>query len=106
MRRSIDDHTPGSDDLPAGVEDELTPVSWAVAVSDDYDDAEPRVVLTVEEVGRAGQGLVTHLSPDIARRLRAALRDAVRRTPAPAAPAPAAPAPAAPAARRRSMAGV
>jgi hypothetical protein len=39
-------------------------------------------------------------------RHRAALRDAVRRTPAPAAPAPAAPAPAAPAARRRSMAGV
>jgi hypothetical protein len=49
-----------------------------VAISDDYDDAEPRVVLTVEEVGRAGQGLVTHLSPDIARRLRAALRDALR----------------------------
>jgi hypothetical protein len=35
-------------------------------------------VLTVEEVGRAGQGLVTHLSPTIARRLRAAVRDALR----------------------------
>ena len=78
MRRSIDDHPAGHDDLPPGLEDELAPVSWAVAVSDDYDDAEPRVVLTVEEVGRAGQGLVTHLSPTIARRLRAALRDALR----------------------------
>jgi len=29
-------------------------------------------------VGRAGEGLVTHLSPTIARRLRAALRDALR----------------------------
>ena len=53
-------------------------VSWAVAISDDYDDAQPRVVLTVEEVGRAGEGLVTHLSPVLARRLRAALRDALR----------------------------
>jgi hypothetical protein len=35
-------------------------------------------VLTVEEVGRPGQGLVAHLSPAIARRLRAALRDALR----------------------------
>jgi len=53
-------------------------VSWAVAVSDDYEDAEPRVVLTVEEVGRAGAGLVAHLSPGHARRLRTALRDALR----------------------------
>jgi hypothetical protein len=29
-------------------------------------------------VGHAGTGLVTHLSPDIARRLRVALRDALR----------------------------
>lgn len=78
MRRSIDDHPATLDDLPPGVDDELTPVSWAVAISDDYDDAEPRVVLTVEEIGRAGQGLVTHLSPALARRLRAALRDALR----------------------------
>jgi hypothetical protein len=35
------------------------------------------VVLTVEEVGRPGQGLVTHLSPEIARRLRGAIRDAL-----------------------------
>jgi hypothetical protein len=78
MRRSIDDHPAAPSDIPPGLEDEFAPVSWAVAISDDYDDAEPRVVLTVEEVGRAGEGLVAHLSPDIARRLRAALRDALR----------------------------
>ena len=78
MRRSIDDHPAGPADVPPGLDDDLAPVSWAVAISDDYDDAEPRVVLTVEEVGRAGEGLVTHLSPENARRLRVALRDALR----------------------------
>ncbi len=78
MRRSIDDYPFNSEDYPPGYElDELTPISWAVGISDDYADAEPRVMLTVEEVGRAGQGLVGHLSPDIARRLRAAIRDAL-----------------------------
>ena len=48
-----------------------------MGISDDYADAEPRVMLTVEEVGRPGQGLVGHLSPDIARRLRAAVSDAL-----------------------------
>jgi hypothetical protein len=74
VRRSIDDH---QEDPPDG-EDDLQRVSWAVAISDDYDDAEPRVVLTVEEVGRAGAGVVTHLAPGAARRLRLALRDALR----------------------------
>jgi hypothetical protein len=79
MRRSIDDYPFDPADYPPHYEDdELTPVSWAVAISDDYDDAEPRVVLTVEEVGRAGEGLVGHLSPAIARRLRVAIRDALR----------------------------
>ena len=77
MRRSIDDYPAGTDDIPPGLEDDLAPVSWAIAISDDYDDAEPRVVLTVEEVGLAGAGLVTHLSPTIARRLRVALADAL-----------------------------
>jgi hypothetical protein len=77
MRRSIDDHPFTPEELPPSDED-LQQLSWAVAISDDYDDAEPRVVLTVEEVGRAGTGLVAHLSPDIARRLRGALRDALR----------------------------
>lgn len=77
VRRSIDDHPFDPADLPPGAED-AAPVSWAVAISDDYDDAEPRVVLTVEEVGRPGAGLVAHLSADHARRLRAALADGLR----------------------------
>lgn len=77
MRRSIDDYPFREDDLPEGAED-ATRVSWAVAISDDYDDAEPRVVLTVEEVGHAGTGLVGHFTPSMARRLRQALHDALR----------------------------
>lgn len=75
MRRSIDDLP--LTDLPPGADDDV-PVSWAVAICDDYDDAAPRVVLTVEEIGHAGAGLVAHLEPVHARRLRAALGDALR----------------------------
>jgi hypothetical protein len=80
MRRSIDDYPFDPADLPPASDgdDELARLSWAVAVSDDYEDAIPRVLLTVEEVGRAGAGLVAHLSPGIVRRLRMALRDALR----------------------------
>jgi hypothetical protein len=79
VRRSIDDYPFDPADYPEHYEDdELTPISWAVAISDDYDDATPRVVLTVEDVGRAGYGLVGHLDPTVARRLRLALRDALR----------------------------
>lgn len=77
MRRSIDDHPFDPADLPPDADD-LARLSWAVAISDDYDDAEPRVVLTVEEVGRAGEGLVFHLTPDHTRRLRVALHDALK----------------------------
>jgi len=70
MRRSIDD-------AATSQQDGFEPVSWAVAISDDYDDAEPKVVLTVEEVGRAGYGLVAHLDPPLARRMRKALADAL-----------------------------
>ena len=77
MRRSIDDHPFRADELPPGDED-VQHLSWAVAISDDYEDAEPRIVLTVEEVGQAGTGLVAHLPPGITRRLRVALRDALR----------------------------
>ncbi len=77
MRRSIDDHPMTLDELPPGDED-VQQLSWAVAISDDYDDAEPRIVLTLEEVGRQGTGLVAHLSPDATRRLRVALRDGLR----------------------------
>jgi hypothetical protein len=76
MRRSIDDYPFSEADL-APAED-VQRLSWAVAISDDYDDAEPRVVLTVEEVGRAGTGLIAHLTPSMARRLRVAIRDALR----------------------------
>ena len=77
MRRSIDDHPFSEDDVPTG-EDDIQRLSWAVAISDDYEDAEPRVVLTVEDVGRPGAGLVLHLAPPLARRLRVAIRDALR----------------------------
>ncbi|HEY7626240.1 MAG TPA: hypothetical protein VH761_04200 [Ilumatobacteraceae bacterium] len=77
MRRSIDDYPMTADDVPPG-EDDAMRVSWAVAISDDYDDTEPRVVLTVEEVGLPGQGLIAHMAPEQVRRLRTALRDALR----------------------------
>lgn len=77
MRRSIDDQPLSAADLPPGADD-ASPVSWAVAICDDYDDAEPRVVLTVEDLGRPGAGLVLHLSEESARRLRLAVRDALR----------------------------
>ena len=78
MRRSIDDHPFDPSELPPGDDDDHARLSWAVAIADDYEDAEPRVVLTVEEVGRAGEGLVAHLAPDHARRLRTALHDALK----------------------------
>jgi hypothetical protein len=77
MRRSIDDDPQGPDDIPPGV-DEAIAMTWAVAISDDYDDDAARVVLTVEAIGQSGAGLVTHLKPASARRLRIALRDALR----------------------------
>jgi hypothetical protein len=78
MRRSIDDHPMAPDEVPPGDEGEFHAISWAVAISDDYEDAEPRIVLTTEEVGTPGAGLVAHLRPASARRLRVALRDALR----------------------------
>ncbi len=78
MRRSIDDYPFSEDDLPPDADElDIQRVSWGVAISDDYEDAEPRVVLTVEEVGNPGAGLIAHLSPAVARRLRLALRDAL-----------------------------
>ena len=45
-----------------------------------FDDAPDLFMknLTVEEVGQAGAGLVTHLTPIIARRLRTAIGDALK----------------------------
>lgn len=78
MRRSIDD-----DQIPVPPVDpedaaEMVPLNWAVNICDDYDDAGLRVQLVVEEVGAAGTGLVAHLDPDQARRLRLALRSALK----------------------------
>ena len=68
----------GRDDHPAD-DPERAQVSWAVAVMDDCDECvEPRIELTVEEVGRPGAGMVGHLAPDTARQLRAALKTALR----------------------------
>lgn len=76
MRRSIDD-----DQVPAPPVDpdeaDLVALNWAVSICDDYEDAGLRVQLTVEELGSPGTGLVAHLDPDRARRLRAALRRAL-----------------------------
>jgi hypothetical protein len=77
MRRSIDD---AIDDHPAG-DPERPPVSWAVALTDDCEacgEGELRVVITLEESGQAGLGLIAHLSPDTARRMRASIAAALR----------------------------
>ena len=75
MRRSIDD---SADDHPRG-DDQRPPANWAVAVADDCDECNDiRIVLTLEEMGRAGAGIIAHLAPDNARRLRAAVADALR----------------------------
>jgi len=48
-----------------------------VGISDDCEACDDiRVVLTVEEEGRAGYGVIAHLSAAGARRLRVALADA------------------------------
>lgn len=50
-----------------------------MGISDDCEHCDDlRVVLTLEEVGRAGYGVIAHLAPDTARRLRGALADALR----------------------------
>ena len=74
MRRSIDDDTAVAP--PSG--DDVQSVSWSVAIGVDYDDAEPRVIITVEPIGAPGTGVAAHVSPGAARRLRTALRDALR----------------------------
>ncbi|HEX7169117.1 MAG TPA: hypothetical protein VF230_19220 [Acidimicrobiales bacterium] len=75
MRKFLDD---SADDHPA-VDDDKAPAVWSVAVTDDCDACEdPRVVLTVEPKGEAGRGVVAHLAPATARRLRTALANALR----------------------------
>lgn len=82
MKKSIDFSL---DDHPE--DDEQPRLAWAVAVRDDCDACEDlRVELTLEEKGRAGTGLISHLSADSARRLRAALGAALREIGEPAGP--------------------
>lgn len=67
----LDDHP---DDDP-----ERARAAWAVAAMDDCDECNDlRVELTLEDSGRPGTGVVAHLSPATARRLRAALALALR----------------------------
>ena len=67
----------GRDDHPAD-DPERSQLAWAVAIMDDCEGCEDiRVELTLEEVGRPGQGLVAHLSPATARQLRQALTGAL-----------------------------
>ena len=76
MRRSIDD---AADAHPAGDPDQ-PPASWMVQLLDDCEQCgdDLRVSLTLEAVGGAGYGVVAHLDADGARRLRAAVADALR----------------------------
>ncbi|MGI8685994.1 MAG: hypothetical protein ACR2MO_13060 [Acidimicrobiales bacterium] len=68
----------GLDDHPAD-DPERARLAWAVAALDDCDGCgDLRVELTVEEAGDPGAGLVGHLAPATARRLRAALATALR----------------------------
>jgi hypothetical protein len=80
MRRSIDD---AADAHPAGDpgsnDEDKPPASWMVQILDDCDAcADLRVSLTVEDLGGAGMGVIAHLDPAGARRLRAAIADALR----------------------------
>ena len=74
--KKLADH--GLDDHP-GDDPERAQAAWAVAAMDDCDECgDLRVELTVEEAGKPGAGMVAHLSPATARRLRAALSLALR----------------------------
>lgn len=67
----------GRDDHPAD-DPERAQLAWTVALLDDCDECDGlRVEVTLEEVGRPGTGLVGHLAPATARRLRAALARAL-----------------------------
>ena len=67
----------GTDDHPAG-DPERSPAAWTVVLFDDCEGCDDlRVELTLEEAGQAGRGVVAHLAPATARRLRAALATAL-----------------------------
>ena len=75
MKKQIDY---GRDDHPEG-DPEREQEAWAVAILDDCEECDDlRIELTVEEVGRPGYGQVAHLSVATARRIRAALAQALK----------------------------
>jgi len=75
MKKSIDF---AMDDHPSGDEDR-SPVAWVVSVVDDCEGCDDlRVEITLEEEGRAGAGVVAHLAPATARRVRTAIGVALR----------------------------
>ena len=68
----------GTDDHPDD-DPERARAAWSVVLFDDCDRCDDlRVELTLEEEGQAGRGVVAHLAPATARRLRAALASALR----------------------------
>ena len=68
----------GLDDHPDDDPDRLQ-VAWSVAVLDDCEGCgDLRVELVVEDVGRAGAGIVAHLAPGTARQLRLLIATALR----------------------------
>lgn len=68
----------GTDDHPAG-DPERAQAAWSVVLFDDCEGCDDlRVELTLEEAGQAGRGVVAHMAPATARRLRAALGTALR----------------------------
>jgi hypothetical protein len=68
----------GEDDHPPA-DPERARAAWAVALLDDCEGCDDlRVELTLEEAGQPGRGVVAHLAPATARRLRAALATALR----------------------------
>lgn len=74
VRRSIDD---AADDHPADEDKEQA--SWMVGLADDCEGCgDLRVNVTLEDHGRPGTGVIAHLAPASARRLRRALADALR----------------------------
>ena len=78
MRRSLDD---ARDAHPATApeDEDKPPASWMVHLLDDCEACgDLRVSLTLEDAGAAGRGVVAHLDPAGARRLRVALAAALR----------------------------
>ena len=75
MKKSIDF---AFDDHPDD-DEEKARVAWAVAAVDDCDGcADLRIEVTFEDEGANGTGVTAHLSPDSARRVRAAVAAALR----------------------------